>query len=405
MDATAGNPRQERGLVIAKDKRIKRIAGPTWLVPSQSNAGGYVVDVDAASCTCPDHETRAVKCKHLWAVEYVRHRVTAPDGTTTVTETMRVTYTQNWSAYNAAQCEEKERVQMLLRALCDGILQPPQAKGRPRLPLSDVVYGAAMKVYGGMSGRRSTSDARDHEAKGLIDHAAHYNSLFSYLERPEMTPLLKALVEESALPMRAVETKFAVDSSGFGTCTYRRWYDHKYGREMKEQRWVKCHILTGCTTNVIASIEVTDETVGDAPVLPSLVNGAAERGFTMADLSADKAYLSHANLAAVEKVGAVPYIPFKSNSQGEGPAAWRKLWHLFNYKRDEFLTHYHARSNVEATFSAMKRKFGAAVRSKLPVAQRNEVLVKALCFNLSVLVHGIHELGIDPTFGAVPVLP
>ena len=137
---------------------------------------------------------------------------------------------------------------------------------------------------------------------------------------------------------------------------------------------------------MISAIRVTDESVGDAPVLPGLVESSAKR-FDVAEVAADKAYLSHANLAAIEAVGAQPLIPFKMNSQGEGPAAWRKLWHLFNYRRDDFLAHYHQRSNVEATFSALKRKFGGAVRSKLPVAQRNEVLAKALCFNLATLVH------------------
>lgn len=34
---------------------------------------------------------------------------------------------------------------ILLRGLCDGIVSPPQTKGRPRLDLGDVVYGATMK--------------------------------------------------------------------------------------------------------------------------------------------------------------------------------------------------------------------------------------------------------------------
>jgi hypothetical protein len=72
---------------------------------------------------------------------------------------------------------------------------------------------------------------------------------------------------------------------------------------------------------------------------------------------------------------------------------------LFTYKQAEFLAHYHARSNVESTFGAMKRKFGGSVRSKNPTAQVNEVLCKALCFNLSCLVHAIHELGIEPQLG------
>jgi transposase len=77
------------------------------------------------------------------------------------------------------------------------------------------------------------------------------------------------------------------------------------------------------------------------------------------------------------------------------------MWHLFSFKSDEFASHYHRRSNVESTFSMMKRKFGSSVRSKLPVAQHNEVLLKVLCHNLSVLVHEMHELGVEPLFKSV----
>jgi transposase len=115
-------------------------------------------------------------------------------------------------------------------------------------------------------------------------------------------------------------------------------------------------------------------------------------------VSADKAYLGHENLAAIEAVGAVPYVPFKSNSKGEGSVAWRKMWAVFMFKQEEFLAAYHKRSNVESTFSAIKRKFGAAVRSKRFTAQVNEILCKILCHNLSCLVHAMHELGIEPRF-------
>ena len=95
----------------------------------------------------------------------------------------------------------------------------------------------------------------------------------------------------------------------------------------------------------------------------------------------------------------MPYIPFKANSRGPGKSdAWRRLWHMFEARNDEFLAHYHKRSNVETTFSSVKRKFGAAVRAKTPTTQANEVLLKCLCHNLSVLVHSIHEFGIEPSF-------
>jgi transposase len=74
------------------------------------------------------------------------------------------------------------------------------------------------------------------------------------------------------------------------------------------------------------------------------------------------------------------------------------MFHMFQYNRDQFLSRYHLRSNVERTFSMMKRKFGASVRSKTPVAQVNEVLCEVIAHNPSVLVHTIFELGIEPTF-------
>jgi transposase len=256
-----------------------------------------------------------------------------------------------------------------------------------------------MKVYGTMSARRSASDLRACAARGSVAKAPHYNSVLRALENPALTRLLTTLVEESAAPLASVESTFAVDSTGFGSAVHRRWYDAKYGREMKEQTWCKAHAMVGVTTNVITSINVTDGYCGDAPELPALL-AATNRRFAVARVVADKGYLSGDNLTAVEAVGAIPYVPFKSNSQGEGPAAWRRMWGFFMYRQAEFLASYHARSNVESTFSGIKRVFGPNVRAKTPVAMVNEVLCKALCWNLSQLVHAMFELGINPTFNA-----
>ena len=97
---------------------------------------------------------------------------------------------------------------------------------------------------------------------------------------------------------------------------------------------------------------------------------------------------------------AVPYVPFKINSRGDTrPGVWERMHAYFTLNRDEFLRHYHCRSNVESTFSMVKRKFGDAVRSKTDTAIKNEVLAKILCHNVVVAIHEMHELGIDPTFG------
>ncbi len=397
---TMADPRDLRGQQIAAGQNVRK-RGDDWLVPSQSGKGTYRVRLGTPhpTCTCPDHQVRRVKCKHIRAVEISIKREERPDGSVVVTQTKRVTYKQNWPAYNKAQTHETERFADLLHGLCRGIVQPPQAKGRPRLPLADVAFAATFKVYSTVSGRRATSDLKTWQAKGYLSRAPHYNSVFNYLDNPSLTPILKALIEESASPLKAVETDFAVDASGFGTSRFVRWYDHKYGGEGRERVWLKAHLMVGVKTNVVTSVEVTPGTEHDSPYLPQLVKATAAR-FRVKEVSADKGYLGRANLAAVDAVGATPYVPFKSNTTGEGPELWRRLYHYFMFNREDFLKHYHKRSNVETAFSMIKGKFGDAVRSKGETAQVNELLCKVLCHNLCVLVQAIYELGIEPAFWA-----
>ena len=106
-DGEAG--RQQRGMAIAAVVPIqKNRLG--YQVPSQSGNGSYVVSVDDQPfCTCPDFEKRQERCKHVYAVEFIIQREERPDGDSIETKTMRVTYRQDWPAYNAAQTHEQEQ--------------------------------------------------------------------------------------------------------------------------------------------------------------------------------------------------------------------------------------------------------------------------------------------------------
>jgi len=398
------NARQERGLMIAAIAKIKQKDG-AWVVPSQSGKEPYKVRVgEQPHCTCQDHETRGCKCKHIFAVEYVIQREENNDGTTTVTETLtisatkRKTYPQNWPAYNAAQTNEQDQFQVLLHDLCNGISNPPRGKGRPPLAMADVVFSATFKVYSTVSGRRFISDLRDAHEKGRVTKLIHYNSIFKYLEDEALTPILKGLIVESSKPLSSIESDFAVDSTGFTCSRYIRWYDHKYGAVAQQHDWVKAHFCTGVKTNVITAVEILDRNAADGAQLPALVETTANN-FKMGEISGDKAYASLANFNVIDKVGATPYIPFKARHTGAIGGLFQKAFHYFNFKRDEFLAHYHKRSNVESTVSMIKAKFQDHVRSKTEVAMKNEVLCKILCHNICCLISAMYELGIDPKFG------
>lgn len=396
---------QERGLAIAESNTVRKNR-LGWQVPSQSGNGTYIVSMDGGEpfCTCQHFEATHKKCQHIYAVEFIVKKELNPDGTITETRAVKITYGQDWPVYNESQTHEQERFPELLSELCKGIVQPEQkGAGRRSHSLSDIIMGATCKVYSTMSGRRAMTDLRELQAKGFMAKAPSYNSIFDYLENPALTPLLKSLIEESASPLKAVEHDFAVDSSGFATTTYDRWFDHKWGKVRSEAKWIKAHLMCGVTTHVVTSIEVTPTETADAPMFGGLVQTTA-RTFRINEVSADKAYSSRKNLRAVNAVGGVAYIPFKNRTTGHGghgdgfDGLWNYMWAYYNYNREQFLARYHKRSNSESTFSMIKAKFGGSVRSKSPVAQVNEVLCKVLCHNICVLIQSIVEMGIEPTF-------
>lgn len=198
-------------------------------VAHRHHYGKYLVvtDRELPFCTCPDYESRQERCKHIYAVEYVIQRETKPDGSTTYTESVRLTYSQDWPAYDQAQRDEKREFMRLLDSLCQTIPQPPQAKGRPRMLLSEMAFSAILKVYSTVSGRRFMGDLDAAYEKGYLTCKPHYNSVFNYLESPGLTPVLQQLIELSATPLKSVETAFAVDSTGFSTSRFDRWFDTK----------------------------------------------------------------------------------------------------------------------------------------------------------------------------------
>jgi transposase/predicted nucleic acid-binding Zn finger protein len=410
--------REVKGQDIANRFRIVR-EGNLYFVPSQSGKGKYKVRPDIPYCSCPDYEFRRDKCKHIYAVEISIQRErktvteTKADGTTktTTTETVTVkrkTYAQpNWPAYHRSQTNEKRLFLYLLHQLCQGVGSPAQyGAGRRFLPLEDMLFAMAYKVYSTVSARRFMSDLRDAHTKGYISHVPCYNSIFNYFESEMLTDYLQMLIEESSLPLRAIESDFAVDSSGLSTCRFVQWVQAKYfDSEIRESReWLKVHLCCGVKTNVVTAVEITDKYAGDSPYFKPLVDATA-KNFTMREVSADKAYLSNKNLQAAVDHNAMPYIPFKVDSTVKGKSKhyaqsklWKNMFHFFSYNNERFLAHYHKRSNVETTFMMIKAKFGDALRSKTRRAQINEALCKVLCHNIVVLIGAMHELNLKPKF-------
>jgi transposase len=402
--------RELKALELAARAKIV-FDGETWLVPSQSSlTNKYRVTIgDTPSCECDDFQLHGVirPCKHVLAARLVCARDGIGQAPEIVTDAVpkRPTYKQNWPLYNEAQQTEKHRFQALLFDLCRGIAEPERTcRGRKPTPLCDQVFSSTFKVYSTASSRRFACDLQDAHERGYLMALMNSISVSAYLENPALTPILQRLIVESSLPLKAVETVFAPDSTGFSTSRFVRWFDEKYGTERSGHDWVKAHAICGVKTNIVTAVEIAGRDANDCPMFKPLVETTAVN-FNVKEVPADKAYLSHDNLALVERLGGTAYVPFKSNSQrGEAGTLWEKMFFYYNFRRDDFLKHYHQRSNAESAFSMIKAKFRDHVRSRTDVAMKNEVLAKFLCHNLCV-VHQSHvELGIEPIFwGDKPV--
>jgi len=402
--------KEKSGIEIAARRTVER-AGNLYIVPGLRGNQVHQVDLDSlppGKCSCSENKRHGVTCEHIYAAQIVREReenarrAAERNQSNPSDKKVRKTYHQDWAVYNEAQMREKDRFQSLLSELCESILvaaDEPKGRGRPRLNQRDMIFSAVFKVYTNLSGRRFTCDLEESQRRGHIGRVPHYNSIFNYMESPKLTPILQALIVRSARSLRSVEVDFAVDSSGFETSRDGRWFEHAHGEKKERREFIKCHLMCGVKTNIVVSVEISNS--GDAVLLPGLVKTAAE-AFSIEEVSADKGYLSHRNVNAIVQAGGAPFIMPKVNSRGGGSDAWGKMFHFFQLHEQEFLNHYHKRSNVESAFHMIKAKFGGSLFSKSDTALVNETLCKVLCHNLVVLNHEMIELGINPTDWTAP---
>jgi transposase len=393
--------RELKALEIAARMRLVYRDG-VWIVPSQSGNGTYKVALGTGgvTCTCEDWTLRKEDCKHIIAARLVSERdgnKKAPEIDTAVLP-VKKKYTQDWPAYNDAQINEKRRFRVLLADLCRGLPELPSKGGRPRVPIADVVFACVFKVYSTFSSRRFGTDLAEAYEMGFVSRDMHPNKVNCYLENPELYPILRRLITVASLPLRSIEAVFAPDSTGFSTSRFVRWFDEKYGVTRSGHDWIKVHAMCGVKTNVITAVEIHDRDAADCPQFKPLLEATA-RNFKIEEVSADKAYLSRDNLELVETLGGTAFVPFKSNSvPGTAGSVWEKMYFYYNLRKEEFLEHYHRRSNAESTFSMVKAKFRDNVRSRTDEAMRNEVLCKLLAHNVCCVIQSQAELGIEADF-------
>lgn len=177
-----------------------------------------------------------------------------------------------------------------------------------------------------------------------------------------------------------------VDSTGVKMLGEGEWKTKKHGAEYRRQ-WRKVHLGIDAETLEIRAIEVTSNRVGDAQVLPDMLN-QIPRDERIDSVSGDGAYdTKNAHIAIVERdaEAIIPVRkngkPWKENTPGAqvrnetlrakqrlGRAIWKK-W-----------SGYHRRSLVETKMRCFKL-LGERVKARIFTSQVAELQIRAALLN------------------------
>ena len=305
-------------------------------------------------------------------------------------------YTQDWSRYEKACSQEKLMFFRILKDAVDflGIEYSYKGTGRPPEYLADILKAICIKAYHNQSSWRTESDLMIARAMGVLDKVPKRSTILKYLQSPLVAKYLHELYKVIAEPLSEIEMYFAADATGisqkYGNV---RWQTVRHTKEeaKKRREYVKLNVISGVKTNAIVSAKITIGTAHESPFFKELLADTSKR-FNLREVSADAGYLSKENVKAIANMGAIPFIPGKKNtfvpSKGRD-TPWMAMLTLWKKYQPLFASHYHRRSNVESTFSALKRKFGDFCRCKKLETQENEILARIVCFNSAILAENM----------------
>lgn len=292
---------------------------------------------------------------------------------------MRTKYrTTNWAQYNAA-LKARGSLSIWLDKDMQWLAEPTGKRGRhPVFSDAAIQFCLSIKCLFGQALRQSLGMVQSMlKLAGLDWPVPDYSTVCR--RQKSLQVLLSYRPSETALHL-------LVDSTGIKFLGEGEWKRKKHGAEYRRQ-WRKVHLGIDAQTLEIRAIEVTDNAIGDAPMLPELL-AQIPLDEPIERVSADGAYDTRACHAAIAQRGAMAVIPPRKNGrpwkkdapgvqtrndalracQCLGPKVW-KSW-----------SGYHLRSLVETKMYCFKR-LGERVSARTFERQVVELHVRVALLN------------------------
>jgi len=260
--------------------------------------------------------------------------------------------TTNWSAYNDAL---KQRGSLTVWFDPDMSWRAPPTGKRGRQPsFSDAAIQACltMKVLFGMPLRQTTGFVQSLLKLVGLDWVVPD---FSTLCRRQRTLNVAIPYRGGAGPLNLL-----IDSTGIKAEGEGEWNARKHGGS-KRRIWRKIHIGIDEETLEIRAVEVTGSNIGDAPILPELLDQIAVDE-QIGSVTADGAYDTRKCHEAIAARGAAAVIPPRKNAKPWSPTSPGAIARNEALRTSKYLgraiwrrwSGYHRRSRAESKMNCIK---------------------------------------------------
>lgn len=305
----------------------------------------------------------------------------------------------DWARYRRFLRHRWKALFALLRHLVRGTpspysVRPPHTRGRPPTDPRDVLRFLLLRALEGWSYDETHAtlaacpDLRRQLGFRRLPAAPTVAALAPRIPPPHLERLIATLARRIATP----HLHLAGDGTGLSTRRFERWIAARVPSGHRHA-FVKLHALVATSAQFppFYAAHVTDAYTNDTTELPRLLEQIPSDR-PLGNVTLDKGYLSKRNAQAIAERGGRPVIALRKNipitTAPEGAPAWKAMVRDQFLHRREFRCRYRRRAVIEGVFGAFKDRFGAFLRSRRPICQCVEILLRVVLWNaLAVTYH------------------
>jgi hypothetical protein len=175
-----------------------------------------------------------------------------------------------------------------------------------------------------------------------------------------------------------------VDATGITLRSCSTWFLDRIGRTIRKHDHAKLHLLWISQWGLLMDFRISKGTRNDSPFLRRMLRPLRNIGLVFGDA----AYACKATIKMIVKRGGAPFLKFKKGVKPTGISTWAtqvrlsagKLWWAWK-------NIYHQRSIVESVFSALKRRYGSALRSHQRDTRRREIVLRLVAHTVRQILY------------------